>query len=467
MKMAKSWALGSSGSDVEDLLQDISHRDKKVQYLLQMGFPEDEAKMAIKRCGLDCAMSVLIDSIHASQFIGDEHEIKDSNCIDSSLEIQKAKLIEDSKKRRKLYGGGAQGNPLVLDCSHEDPMLPPNPMVGFNLPSDPFHSAQRRIPIHATGPPFIYFENMAQAPKGVWDTISQFLDGVKPEYVDSKFFSASTGKRDCLHNLPIDGRYPLPLSRKTIFEALPQYEKWWPSWDPRLQLNCLRTRMASPKLVERISRTLAEDPGNPPAKSVQKYVLGECREWNLVWVGKNRVAPLEPDEMEVLLGFPAHHTRGVCRTKRYRSLRNAFQVDTVAYHLSVLKKMYPNGLNVLSLFSGIGGAEVALHQLGIRMKAVVSVESSAVNRSILKSWWNETQTGRLIEIDSVESLTHEKIGSLVRELGGFQLVIGGSPCNNLTGSNRRHRDGLEGEHSVLFHHYVRIARSVKLAMKTM
>ncbi|KAL0450679.1 UNVERIFIED_CONTAM: DNA (cytosine-5)-methyltransferase DRM2, partial [Sesamum latifolium] len=50
-------------------------------------------------------------------------------------------------------------------------------------------------------------------------------------------------------------------------------------------------------------------------------------------------------------------------------------VDTVAYHLSVLKEIFPNGLNLLSLFSGIGGGEVALHRLGIKLKNVVSHES--------------------------------------------------------------------------------------------
>ncbi|KAI9088103.1 hypothetical protein K1719_030080 [Acacia pycnantha] len=52
------------------------------------------------------------------------------------------------------------------------------------------------------------------------------------------------------------------------------------------------------------------------------------------------------------------------------------KVDTVAYHLSVLKDMYPNGINLLSLFFGIGGAEVALYRLGIPIKNVVSVEKS-------------------------------------------------------------------------------------------
>jgi site-specific DNA-cytosine methylase len=75
---------------------------------------------------------------------------------------------------------------------------------------------------------------------------------------------------------------------------------------------------------------------DPPSPEVQKYVLEQCRKWNLVWVGRHRVAPLEPDEIESLLGFPKDHTRGISRTERYRPLGNSFQVDTVAYHLSVL-----------------------------------------------------------------------------------------------------------------------------------
>lgn len=60
----------------------------------------------------------------------------------------------------------------------------------------------------------------------------------------------------------------------------------------------------------------------------------------------------------------------ISRTERYRSLGNSFQVDVdtvVAYHLSVLKDMFPH---VITLFTGIGGAEVAL---------------SGLNRNILNS----------------------------------------------------------------------------------
>ena len=39
-----------------------------------------------------------------------------------------------------------------------------------------------------------------------------------------------------------------------------------------------------------------------------------------------------------------------------------------------MRARFPNGVNVLSLFTGIAGGEVALHKLGIHMRSVVSVE---------------------------------------------------------------------------------------------
>ncbi|CAD6232048.1 unnamed protein product [Miscanthus lutarioriparius] len=402
----------------EDFLHEISQTDEKVDSLVKMGFPEDEAGLAITRCGQDASISVLVDSIYASQTAGDGYCGNLSDYEDSS------------------YGGRNKGRP-----------------VDISLPSQ------------AMGPPYFYYENVALAPKGVWTTISRFLYDIQPEFVDLKYFCAAARKRGYIHNLPLENRLPLlPIPPKTISEAFPHTRRWWPSWDPRRQFNCLQTCVSSAKLLERI-RVALTNSSDPPPPRVQKFVLEECRKWNLAWVGLNKVAPLEPDEMEFLLGFRKDHTRGISRTERYRSLGNSFQVDTVAYHLSVLKDMYPQGMNVLSLFSGIGGAEVALHRLGIRMKTVISVEKSEVNRTILKSWWDQTQTGLLIEISDVQTLTSERIEAYVRRIGGSDLVIGGSPCNNLAGSNRHHRDGLEGEHSSLFYHYVRILDSVKSIME--
>ncbi|XP_010237197.1 DNA (cytosine-5)-methyltransferase DRM2 [Brachypodium distachyon] len=448
----------SSGD--EDFLQEMSEHDKKIKSLVDMGFPEDESNMAIVRCGVDAALTVLVDSIYASQAAGDCNSRNSSH-----HEVCDSFGGRRNKKKRKQYGGGAQGN-RPSEC-HEELMPLPNPMVGFSLPTARLPSVSRRLPKQATGPPFFYYENVALAPKGVWTIISRNLYDIAPEFVDSKYMCATARKRGYVHNLPIENRSPLlPLPPKTIFEAFPHYKKWWPSWDPRRQLNCVQTCVSSAKLTERIQCALARS-GDPPPLHVQKYVMHECRKWNLVWVGKNKVAPLEPDEMEYLLGYPRDHTRGIGKTARYKCLGNSFQVDTVAYHLSVLRDIFPNGLNVLSLFTGIGGGEVALHRLGIHMKTVVSVEISEVNRRILRGWWDQTQTGTLIEIPDVQSFTSDKIRSFIRRFGGFDLIIGGSPCNNLAGSNRHHRDGLEGEHSSLFYHYPRILDTVKDVMAGM
>lgn len=138
-----------------------------------------------------------------------------------------------------------------------------------------------------------------------------------------------------------------------------------------------------------------------------------------------------------------------------------FQVNTVAYHLSVLKGRFPSGINVLSLFSGIGGAEVALHRLGIMLKNVVSVEIVEVNRNILRSWWEQTnQKGNLIEVEDVQQVSSNQLRQWITKFGGFDLIIGGSPCNNLSGSNRVSRNGLEGEQSSLFYEYFRIVEAV-------
>eukprot|EP00246_Nothoceros_aenigmaticus_P009434 TRINITY_DN24954_c0_g1_i1.p1 TRINITY_DN24954_c0_g1~~TRINITY_DN24954_c0_g1_i1.p1 ORF type:complete len:160 (+),score=19.45 TRINITY_DN24954_c0_g1_i1:3-482(+) len=143
---------------------------------------------------------------------------------------------------------------------------------------------------------------------------------------------------------------------------------------------------------------------------------------------------------------------------RYKGLGNSFQVNTVAYHLSVLKPLYPQGMNVISLFAGIGGAEVALHKNGIKINVLVSVELEERVRRVVENWWEVTeQTGILVhDLHDVKHLTRDKMRALVKTYGKFDLLIGGSPCNNLTGNNRRSRTGLQGEQSYMFHDYKRI-----------
>ncbi|CAN6446221.1 unnamed protein product [Victoria cruziana] len=472
--------------------------DKKRLQLVEMGFPIDEITLAISRCGENSSIWEIADSIYASQTekaTADHHptygpsstwehsgegEIScDSMDSDISRSQGKRKWFENSinednttkqnasniKEQRSYYAKKSFDDDDETVSSNF--WVPTKTMVGFGLPNSPGIITSRKLPDAAIGPPYFYYENVALTPKGVWETISRFLYDIKPEFVDSQHFSAAARKRGYVHNLPIDNRFQLqPTPPLTIQEALPYTKKWWPSWDHRRKLNCIQTCTASAKLTERLLKILATSDG-PPSYFDQQRVLEQCRKWNLVWVGLHKLAPLEPDEIEPLLGFRKYHTRGggVSRTERLKALGNSFHVDTVAYHLSVLKRMFPNGINVLSLFSGIGGAEVALHRHGIQLKNVVSVENSEISRNILKNWWIETgQKGRLVEFVDVKQLTNDKLAGMVRKLGGFDLIIGGSPCNNLTGSNRTSRHGLDGTHSALFFDYFRILDAVRCIM---
>ncbi|PKU69055.1 DNA (cytosine-5)-methyltransferase DRM2 isoform X1 [Dendrobium catenatum] len=461
----------------QDFIEGPQEKDKKLLILVDMGFSPEEADAAIERCGLDSSVLELADSIHAAQ-MAEEPEGIGWDCPKTRFEAAEGSSYGSTRKKRSLIEVKRKLKRSCLSQRRRDyvrkstvdfddaPLAIPKPMIGFGIPFEKCIT-RRSLPEAAIGPPYFYYENVALAPKGVWDTISRFLYDIEPEFVDSKYFCAAARKRAYIHNLPIENRFPLlPIPAKTIQEALPMTRQWWPQWDKRTQLNCLQTCIASAKLTERIRKAL-ENYGDLPPPRVQEYVLAECRKWNLVWVGHHKVAPLEPDEVEMLLGFPNNHTRGggISRTERYKSLGNSFQVNTVAYHLSVLKSMFPNGINLLSLFSGIGGAEVALHKLGIHLKTVVSVEKSEVNRNILRSFWEQTnQKGNLIDLDDVQLLNGDRLESLMKRYGGFDLVIGGSPCNNLAGSNRHTRDGLEGEHSSLFFDYFRILDLVKSIM---
>ena len=74
-------------------------------------------------------------------------------------------------------------------------------------------------------------------------------------------------------------------------------------------MNCLQTCIGSAILTERIQKALEDNDGELPLR-VQKYILDECQKRNLVWIGRNNVAPFELDKVEMLLGFPRNHMRG-------------------------------------------------------------------------------------------------------------------------------------------------------------
>lgn len=222
-----------------------------------------------------------------------------------------------------FHSSPSSPSPVV---TNDEPLRLPIPMLGLGVPNEQLFVTQRSLPELARGPPYFYYENVVLAP---WETISRHLYDVAPEFVDSSFICAAARERGYVHNLPISNRYLIqPPPKHTIQEVLPLTKNWWPTWDTRTKLNCIFTVNASSQLTNRIRSALEASRGEPP-EEIKRYVIEQCKKWNLIWVGQNKAVPLEVNEIETLMGFPIYHTRGgggISRAERLKSLSNSFQV---------------------------------------------------------------------------------------------------------------------------------------------
>lgn len=105
-------------------------------------------------------------------------------------------------------------------------------------------------------------------------------------------------------------------------------------------------------------------------------------------------------------------------------------------------------MNVLSLFDGISCARVALDKANIQVDQYLACEIDKSAISVSKSNFHD-----IIHLGDVQVLN-------ARDLPEISLLIGGSPCQDLSQSNRWQK-GLEGSRSRLFWEFVRLRDEVK------
>lgn len=111
-------------------------------------------------------------------------------------------------------------------------------------------------------------------------------------------------------------------------------------------------------------------------------------------------------------------------------------------------------MKVLSLFDGISCGQVALERVGIPVDKYYSSEIDKYAISITQ--YNYPNT---IQLGDITEITEEQLDSL----GPIDLVIGGSPCQDLS-SYKYFKDdvkGLDGDKSSLFYNFVRILKHIK------
>lgn len=111
--------------------------------------------------------------------------------------------------------------------------------------------------------------------------------------------------------------------------------------------------------------------------------------------------------------------------------------------MTMMKKM-----KYMSLFSGIEAATVAWHQLGWEPVAFAEIE--AFPCSVLAHHYPEVPN-----LGSVTDITDAQI----KALGHIDIVVGGSPCQDLSVAGKR--KGLAGERSGLFHEQLRIFNAAR------
>lgn len=107
---------------------------------------------------------------------------------------------------------------------------------------------------------------------------------------------------------------------------------------------------------------------------------------------------------------------------------------------------------MLSLFDGMSCGHLALDKVGIEVDTYFASEIDEYVISTTR--YNYPQT---IQLGSVIDVSEEALNALPK----IDLLIGGSPCQNLSSSNVKARDGLKGEKSSLFFEYVRVLNLLK------
>ena len=115
-------------------------------------------------------------------------------------------------------------------------------------------------------------------------------------------------------------------------------------------------------------------------------------------------------------------------------------------------------MNVLSLFDGLSGGQLALSQLGIKVDSYFASEIDEYAMKIAKKNFPKT-----MHVGDVTKLNYsQKYKTLVGEDGytktDIDLLIGGSPCQSF--SRRGDGTGFDGS-SKLFFEYVRLLKEIK------
>jgi DNA-cytosine methyltransferase len=107
-------------------------------------------------------------------------------------------------------------------------------------------------------------------------------------------------------------------------------------------------------------------------------------------------------------------------------------------------------MNVLDLFSGIGGFSLGLERAGMKTVAFCEVDKKC--QQVLKKHWPDVPI-----FDDVSTLTGEEIGKRIEET--IDVICGGFPCQDISLAGKG--AGLEGKRSGLWTEFHRLIKEIR------
>ena len=183
-----------------------------------------------------------------------------------------------------------------------------------------------------TKPNYFLLENVAGMTEESRNIISEEL-GVKPVFIDSKYFSAQERPRLYWTNLPVitDNLIENPTVLGDILETNVE-EKYFYNY-PLLNVDMSKQVCA---IMDHKNHEMHKRIFNPAFKMRTLTTCGGGNTQKKVYIN-GRARKLTPIEYERLQTLPDNYTSGVANTHRYTACGNGWTVDVIAFIFQYLK----------------------------------------------------------------------------------------------------------------------------------
>ncbi|KAE8681559.1 hypothetical protein F3Y22_tig00111317pilonHSYRG00007 [Hibiscus syriacus] len=331
-----------SSSDTEEILNSDSDEENKLLHLTKMGFLEAEASITIERCGSYSSITELTDFI----------------CVDQMAKATDALLMR--KLEKKLLNEDDHAVHLSIS------------MIGYGIPIEPDQITQRTLPEDAIGSSYFYYEQIHLSNLMIGFGVHTKPDQITQRTLIEDAIGSSYFYYEQIHllNLMIGFEVhtkPDQITQRTLPEdaiGAPYF------YYEQIHLSNPMIGFGIPIEPDQITqRTLPEDAIGAPyfyyenvalAPNKVELFINMYRKCQIDRKDLNKVTPFEPDEVEMLLGFPKNYTRGE----------------------GSARDMFPSDINVLSL-SGISDAKVAFYCLGISFNLLKDIMGIILTKKVI------------------------------------------------------------------------------------